>query len=202
MSNTISNAHTNLLLSREFNTNTSTVHNHVRKGGEFFAQFIAQLSTVDQLKTVCENQKGIMRYTQALNFALNGDPVHFNKVTAYLISTVVLTKSKSISFKDAHFLCGANSDNANLINGVSKSKLNKFIGIVGAYGTITSQVSRTIGTGGFFTALGISSPNGAHAVTFTDNAKSNALILAYAHQLERMTESTFLTIKEKQSKNK
>ena len=195
MNNT--NAHITLLNNTDFASDTSFIRKQVSKGGQFFSELITQLSTIEQLQNITKNQKGVKRYTQAINFALNGDVTSFDAVTAYTVSCIALTKSKSISFQDVHFLCGVGSDNASHIKGISRAKVSRFIGSAGTTGTVTSKVSRTVGKNGFFTALNITEKSDKHSFTLTDTAKNNALILAYAYQLERMTDSTFLTLSTK-----
>ena len=194
------NQHVNLLLNTGFGSDTSFIQKQVLKGGDFFAELITQICTFEQLKAITSNQKGVKRFVQSLNFALNGDINTFDAVTAYMVSCVALTKDNTIKYQDAHFLCGVGNENAKLSKGVSKAKVSRFIGNAGTAGTITSKVSRTSGKNGFFTHLNITSKSDKHSFTLSDNAKSNALILAYAYQLERMTESTFLTIKDKVAK--
>lgn len=196
----MNNAHTALLLNSTFGTDTSFIQKQVIKGAKFFADFIAQLSTIEQLKAVTENQKGVKRYTQCVNFALTGDSKAFDAVSAYMISGIVLTKDKTITYQNAHFMCGVGSDNASNIRGISRAKLARFLGDAGTAGTVSSKVSRTTGKNGFFTALGITTKSDKHSFTLTDNAKNHALVLAYAHQLERMTESTFLSLTAKKNK--
>jgi hypothetical protein len=194
------NAHLNILLSGSFGSDTGFIKAQIEKGGNFFAELLQQICTVEQLKGITSNQKGVKRFVQSLNFALNGDIKSFDAVTAYMVSCVALTKESTITFQNAHFLCGVHNENANLIKGVSKAKVSRFIGNAGTKGTISSKVSRTSGKNGFFTHLNITNKSDANSFTLTSDAKSNPLILAYAYQLERMTESTFLTVKDKVTK--
>ena len=178
-------------------SDNSFIAKQVKLGGAHFAELAPMLSTTEQLNAM--NQKGVKRFVQAVNFALSGDLKQFDAVTAYMVSAIILTKDNNISFQNAHFLCGLNSDNATAIRGVSRAKVSRFLQNAGTAGTITSKVSRTAGKGGFFTALGITSKSDKHSFTLSDNAKNNALLLAYASQLEKMTDGSFkLLQKEKQ----
>lgn len=177
------------IASNAFASDNSFIQKQVLKGGAHFAQLAPMLSTTEQLNAM--NQKGVKRFVQAVNFALSGNIKDFDAVTAYMVSAVILTKDNTVSFQNAHFLCGLNTEHAHAIKGTSRARLNKFLGNAGTAGTITSKVSRTTGKGGFFTALNITSKSDKHSFTLSDNAKTNALLLAYGKQLENMTEGAF-----------
>lgn len=170
-------------------SDTGFISKQVLKGGAHFEAFAPMLSTTEQLNAM--NQKGVKRFVQAVNFALSGNVKDFDAVTAYMVSAVILTKENTVSFQNAHFLCGLNTEHAHAIKGASRARLNKFLGNAGTAGTITSKVSRTTGKGGFFTALNITNKSDKHSFTLTDSAKNNALLLAYAKQLENMTDGAF-----------
>ena len=182
-----------------YSTDSSFIAKQIVKNDSFFKQFVPMVATTEQLNHM--KQKGVKRFVQAVNFALNGNVSDFDVVTAYMVSAVILTKANNVSFKDAHFLCGLNKDDSQNIRGVSRSKLNKFLGNAGTAGTITSKVSRTTGKGGFFTALNITNKSDKHSFTLTDSAKTNALLLAYAKQLENMTDGQFALIQSKLDKS-
>jgi hypothetical protein len=172
-----------------YSSDNSFIAKQVAKGGEHFAQLLPLLATSEQLQAM--NQKGVKRFVQAVNFALSGNVKDFDAVTAYMISAIVLTKDNAISFQNAHFLCGLNTDNAQNVKGISRAKFSRFLGNAGTAKTITSKVSRTTGKGGFFTALNITAKSNAHGFELTESAKNNALILSYAKQLENMTDGAF-----------
>ena len=177
------------IASGAYASDNSFIQKQVIKGGAHFEAFAPMLSTTEQLQAM--NQKGVKRFVQAVNFALSGNVKDFDAVTAYMVSAVILTKENTVSFQNAHFLCGLNTEHAQAIKGASRARLNKFLGNAGTAGTITSKVSRTTGKGGFFTALNITSKSDKHSFTLTDSAKNNALLLAYAKQLENMTDGAF-----------
>lgn len=176
-------------------SDTAYINKAVLKNASHFADLLPLLVTSEQLNAC--NQKAVKRLVQSINFALNGNVSDFDAVTAYMVSAVILTKQPSITFQNAHFLCGLNTEHAQAVQGASRARLNKFIGNAGTAGTITSKVSRTTGKGGFFTALNITNKSDKHGFTLSDNAKQNALLLSYAVQLEKMTDSTFLTLTNK-----
>lgn len=182
----------------KYASDSAFINKQVVKGGQHFKQLAPLLCNSEQLNNM--NQKGVKRFVQSVNFALSGDIKEYDAVTAYLVSAVVLTKDNTISYKNAHFLCGLNTDNAENIRGLSRAKFNKFLSNAGTAGTITSKVSRTTGKGGFFTALNITNKSDKHSFTLTDSAKNNPLLLAYASQLEKMTDGAFNLLQA--SKNK
>lgn len=177
------------LLNLKYASDNGFIAKQVIKGGEFFASFAPLTANESQLNSM--NQKGVKRWAQAINFALNGDLNNYDAVTAYMVSAIVLTKDNTVSFQNAHFLCGLNTEHASNIRGLSRSKFAKFLGNAGTAGTITSKVSRTTGKGGFFTALNITTKSDKHSFTLSESAKTNALIIAYANQLEKMTDGSF-----------
>lgn len=138
------------------------------------------------------NQKAIMRTAQALNFIASGDSAAFDNVTAMLISTILLSTQKTITFSDVHYLIGGNgNENSSHVRGVSRAKLSRFIGLCSNMGTVTSKASRTVGKNGLFSALGISVKSDAHSFTISETAKSNPFVIAYAARLQSMTEGQF-----------
>lgn len=177
-----------------YSSDNSFIAKQVKLNEAYFKEFAPLLCNAEQLAKM--NQKGVKRFVQAVNFAINGNVKCFDAVTAYMISAIVLTKDLNISFQNAHFLCGLNTEHAQAIKGVSRAKLHKFLSNAGTAGTITSKVSRTAGKGGFFTALNITNKADKYSFTLTENAKTNPLILAYAKQLENMSEGQFKLLTE------
>lgn len=182
----------------KYASDNSFIAKQLSKGGEYFASFAPIVCDENQLDAM--NQKGVKRFTQALNFAISGNVKDFDEVTAFLVSAVMLSKEETITFSRVHFLCGVGVDGAAHIKGVSRARLARFIGNAGTVGTITSKVSRTTGKGGFFTALGITAKADRNSFTLTADAKSNPLLLAYAKQLEKMTDGALALIREEKSK--
>lgn len=137
------------------------------------------------------NQKACMRLAQSSAFAVSGDMKALDKGTATLVAMIALSAQSRIVFDDARYLMGELVDGAQHVAGVSRQRLHRFIGIVGRSGTIRSKLSRTVSKRGFFSALGITTKSDAHECTLTPNAKSHPLILAYAAQLQRVTDDQF-----------
>jgi hypothetical protein len=180
----------------KYGTDFDRVQKHLTMGGAHLVQFLDLICDLDQIKTM--KQKPTMRFLECIRYALNGDVETFDSVSAYMISTVLLTKQDKVTYQDAHFMMGVNTDGANHIRGVSRAKLSKFLGNGGSVGTISSKVSRTVAPSGFFTALGISIKGDKHSYTLTDSAKSHPFILAYCAQLEKMGDGTLALLKSKE----
>ena len=133
------------------------------------------------------NQKALMRLSQALNFVVSGDVAAFDTASAFVIAALALSKQERISFSDMHYLIGASgNENTAHIKGVSRSKMQKILSSISSMGTITSQVSRTVGSGGYLTALGVVTKSDKHGFTIAN--RSHPMIVAYAAQLEKMTD--------------
>lgn len=189
MKNALLNTLNNSIATGAYASDTGFIAKQIIKGDKHFAEFAPLVCNDTQLKAM--NQKAVKRFVQSVNFALSGNVKDFDAVTAYMVSAIVLTKDNKVSFQNAHFLCGLNTEHAQAIKGASRAKLNKFLGNAGTAGTITSKVSRSVGKGGFMTALNITSKSDKHSFTLTDSAKHNPLLLAYAKQLENMTDGAF-----------
>lgn len=151
--------------------------------------FLNAIATAEQVSKM--NQKGALRLVESCAFAVSGDAKSFDKGTAMLTAAIALTQQPRLVFDDLKFLMGMGVDGASHIAGVSRAKMHKFIGRVGAAGTIRSKLSRTVANRGIFGALGITSKGDAHSCELTDTAKRHPLVIAYAAQLEKMTDGTF-----------
>lgn len=133
------------------------------------------------------NQKSIMRLAQALDFIVSGNVRSFDKATAYLVAALALSKQATVSYHDMHYLIGApGSDSTAHIKGVSRAKMHKVLSSITSMGTITSQVSRTVGANGFLTVFGIVTKSDKHGVTIAN--REHPILVAYAAQLQRMTD--------------
>lgn len=185
----------NVIVNRDLGSDKSFVAK--RMNDHVIALLNATVSP-EMVNTEKMNQKGVKRIVQLTNFAVSGNVDDFDPVTAFMVAAVMLTKQETITYRDAHFLCGLGVDEAQHVKGVSRAKLSRFLGNAGTAGTITSKVSRTTGKRGFFTALGVTTKGDAHSFTLSPDAKQNKLLLAYAQQLEKMTDSALALIASKQ----
>lgn len=184
-----------IIMNRDHATDTAFINKRLT---EHVIALIDATVAPESVAPEAMNQKGVKRLVQLASFAVSGNYRDFDEVTAYMVSAVLLTKQNTVTFKDAQFLCGLGQDDAQHIRGVSRAKLARFFKRETTAGTITSKVSRTAGKRGFFTALGITSKSDAHSFTLTDQAKQNALLIAYAYQLEKMSDQALALIQNKQ----
>ena len=142
------------------------------------------------------NQKAVMRLAQASNFIATGDVSAFDKGTALIVAALALTPKTEISLSDLHFIMGAKGDDSTvMLTGVSRSKLARVITLIDSVGTVTSQCSRTVGTGGFLTALGVVKSAGKTAFSVVNRA--HPFVQAYALRLNNMTDGALALIAEK-----
>jgi hypothetical protein len=153
------------------------------------AKTLAAIATVGQVSTL--NQKGAMRLVQACDFIASGDMKSLDAGTATILAMVALSESPTIQFEDARFTMGERTANAQFIPGVSRAKVQRFIGSTGTRGTIRSKLSRTVSGRGFLSALGVTVKGDDHSFTITDKARSHPFVLAYVAQLARVTDDAF-----------
>lgn len=141
------------------------------------------------------NQKAIKRLAQSVAFVAGDLVAGFDKATALIVASIALSKDKVINFRDMRFAMGGVGDeNTVHIKGVSRSRLTKFIGTITNEGTRVSQCSRTVGTGGFFAALGIVKSVDKHSFEIIN--RNHPLLVAYAMRLENMGDGTFALLTE------
>lgn len=183
-----------------FKSDKEAVLKQLKVGGAHLEAFVNQTLSEEQAKKLFSNQKGAKRYLQAVNFSLSGNIDFFEKNYAYIFATIALSKDKNISYEQTQFLMGLNKEGAQNISGVSRAKLDKFIGLNSTAGTIRSKVTHSVGKNGFLTHMGAVDKEGAHNFVISEKAKTNPLILAYAHQLQKMTDGQFAIIKAKAEK--
>ncbi len=146
------------------------------------------------------NQKARKRFVQAVSFAVKGNNADFDAVTALVISALILAKGETVHFSQLHALAGLHREGVenDSIKGVSKSRLNRFLGLGGTAGTITSKVSRSVGKGGLLTALGLVTKSDKHTVTIDRKAvDASPFVLAYAVRLSGMTDGQLALINSK-----
>ena len=181
--------------SRDLGTDGAKVRNIFARAGEGLKLFLGMVCDTGHVSAM--KQKGVMRFVEGSSFAISGNPKDYDEGTAYSVSLVMLTTQDTVKFSDAHALMGCTIDGAQHIRGVSRAKLSRFLGHVGSAGTVTSKVSRTVGKSGFFTGLGITCKSDNHSFTLCPGARENKWLLAYAAQLEKMTDSQLAMIRDK-----
>ena len=141
------------------------------------------------------NQKAIKRLAQAIAFCAGDLVAGFDKATALIVASIALSKQNIINFSTMRFAMGGTGDeNTVHIKGVSRARLSKFVGTISNEGTRVSQCSRTVGTGGFFAALGIVKSIDKHSFEIVN--RNHPLLVAYAMRLENMGDGTFALLTE------
>lgn len=141
------------------------------------------------------NQKAIMRLAQAVAFVAGDLVAGFDRATALITASIMLSKQSIINFQTMRFAMGGTGDeNTTHIKGVSRARLAKFLQTISNEGTRVSQCSRTVGTGGFFSALGIVKSVDKHSFEIIN--KNHPLLVAYAMRLENMGDGTFALLTE------
>lgn len=132
--------------------------------------------------------KGVMRLAQAVGFVA-GNMQRFEPSTAFVVACIALAKQKTVNYQDVRFLMGGTgSDDTAAIKGVSRARLQRFIGSV-SEGTRATRVSSALGANGFLSALGVAAKSGKHSFDIIN--ASHPFIVAYAMRLENMGDQTF-----------
>lgn len=141
------------------------------------------------------NQKAIMRLAQAVAFVAGDLVAGFDRATALITASIMLSKQSIINFQTMRFAMGGTGDeNTTHIKGVSRARLAKFLKTIPNDGTRMTQCSRTVGTGGFLSALGIVKSVDKHSFEIIN--KNHPLLVAYAMRLENMGDGTFALLTE------
>lgn len=141
------------------------------------------------------NQKAIMRLAQAVAFVAGDLVAGFDRATALITASIMLSKQSIINFQTMRFAMGGTGDeNTTHIKGVSRARLAKFLKTISNDGTRMTQCSRTVGTGGFLSALGIVKSVDKHSFEIIN--KNHPLLVAYAMRLENMGDGTFALLTE------
>lgn len=184
---------TRAILSMDLGSDCARVARTIANGGQILVDTIGALLSVESLSGM--NQKAIMRAVQAVSFAVSGAVEDLNKTTAHIVAMLMMTADERIAFESARFLCGQTGMIApTSVNGVSRAKLQRFIGRAGTAKTIESQVSRSVGKRGFLTGLGVTAKSDAHGFTLSPNARQSAFVLGYAHQLQALTDGALALV--------
>lgn len=150
---------------------------------EFFATALDH-NVIAQIKPVA----AVYRLAQGLDF-IAGNRASFEKSTAVLVVVIASAKKSIISFTDARFIMGGTgNDDSQMIAGMSRSRVNKCIGLVGN-GTVQTRVSSGLGVAGFLTELGITRKVGKHDFEIIN--KNHPFIVAYASHIGKISDGEF-----------
>lgn len=192
--------------SNEFKGNSDDVLSFLQWSPLHAQAFDAAVSVEEASRPVFR-VKPALRLAQATAFVADGivekgkrgsAKKSFNEVTAIAIAIVAQAPiGQRIAFADAHRYCGMTVDAGKgdgLINGVSKARLNKFLGLITNPGTVKSMVSRTVGENGFLKCLGIvDNPDGN---SFRIVNREHPFIKLYCDRIARLTDGQISVIEQ------
>ena len=125
----------------------------------------------------------------------------FDRASAFCAAVICDSSAPRIAYADLHYVCGGSINSPVSIPGVSRAKLRAVIkGYTTNMGTISTQVSRTVGAGGLFTAMGIVSKKDSHGFSVNPNGREHPFLKAYAITLNSLSERTLIELMEKGDK--
>lgn len=168
------------------NSDVKFILKHAHEGACEFVKGAIDPAIVQKMTNI----KAVKRLAQAVAFCAGDSVGGYDKATALIIASIALSKQKTIDFKTMRFTMGGIGDeNTAHIKGVSRARLSRFLGTISNEGTRVSQCSRTVGTGGFLSALGAVITAGKTA--FSIENPEIPLLTCYAMRLESMGDATF-----------
>ncbi len=143
------------------------------------------------------NQKARLHTARAARWIASGglDLKCFDRASAFCAAVIASTSQKRVAFCDVHYVCGATGEGTSPINGVSRAKLRTVItGYTTNAGTISTQVSRSVGEKGIFTGMGIVEKvkGDKHGFTVTPEGRNHGFLIAYAMTLNSLSDSTLI----------
>lgn len=161
----------------------------IARGGQSLIDFLGHFVTPEQVARM--GQKARMHTVFMGNFITSGstDTTGFSKAHAFIGACIALAPEQTrVAFVDAHYLCGVSAAGyaAAPIPGVSRARLQRFIGRAGAAGTITTRTSSTVGVNGLFDCLGVTTKGDKHGFNVVN--RGIPFLVAYAAALEAMTD--------------
>lgn len=188
MQNAIAHNATSLALTADMGSDQTRADKIVAKYGQALVDTVGALVSAEAVRPMGQKARLHALHIASLIVSQGLENKGFSKAHAIIASIIALAPVGSrVSFKDAHWTMGASGDQfSHPIPGVSRQRLMRFIGRAGALGTISTRTSSTVGKNGLFTALGMVEKSDAHG--FTVVSKASPLLVAYAMELERMTD--------------
>lgn len=125
----------------------------------------------------------------------------FDRASAFCAAVICSTSATRVAYADLHHVCGGKGEGTAPIAGVSRAKLRAVIsGYSSNMGTISTQVSRTVGEGGMFAGMGIVTKPDARGFAVTPKGREHPFILAYAMTLNGLSERTLIELMEGEDK--
>lgn len=167
----------------------------IARGGQSLIDFLGAFVTPEQVARM--GQKARMHTVFMGNLITSGstDLAGYSKAHAFIGAAIALAPENTrVAFCDAHYLCGVSAAGyaAAPIPGVSRARLQRFIGRAGAAGTITTRTSSTVGVNGVFDCLGVTTKGDKHGFTVIN--RGVPFLVAYAAALEQMTDGALSLI--------
>lgn len=176
-------------LTEGMGTDIARVEKLIGRYGQTLVDTLGALVTPDQARAM--NQKGRLHtvHIGGLIVSQGMETQGYSRAHAIIASIIALApEGARVSFRDAHVTMGAQGDQfTQPIPGVSRARMMRYFQSAGAMGTISTRTSSTVGKSGLFAALGCVTKSDAHG--FTIVSKAAPLLVAYALELERMTDS-------------
>jgi hypothetical protein len=178
-----------IALTEGMGSDIARVEKLISRYGQPLVDTLGALVSPDQARAM--NQKGRLHtvHIGGLIVSQGMEDQGYSRAHAILASIIALAPvGARISFKDAHVTMGAQGDQfTQPIPGVSRARMMRYFQSAGALGTISTRTSSTVGKSGLFTVLGCVEKSDAHG--FTIVSKASPLLIAYAMELERLTDS-------------
>lgn len=142
--------------------------------------------------------KRVLRMVAMIDEALNSKgeitDTYLEKNAAIASAIMLTATTSSIEQTQARFVAGISKecDSDRTIKGVSKAKINRFVGLGGRAGTVSAQISTMFKDKGIFSLLGVLQVVGKGKVEI-DLAKRDAcaFLQAYGVALDKVRDSDF-----------
>jgi len=186
--NVVMNA-TSTALTEGMGTDIARVVKLVDRYGQALVDTLGALVTPDQARAMSQKARLHTVHMGGMIVSQGLETQGYSRAHAIIASIIALApEGVRVAFRDAHVTMGAQGDQfTQPIPGVSRARMMRFFQSAGAMGTISTRTSSTVGKSGLFTALGCVTKSDAHG--FTIVSKASPLLIAYALELERMTDS-------------
>lgn len=171
-------------------SDASTLLGYLDRGGASLCAVLGAFCSAEQIASL--PQKGIMHLAKIATFINSQglDTRGFSKEYAAIAAACALTPlNVRIAYADLHHALGVKGNQFTTpIPGVSRAKLARFFK-TGSAGTVTTRTSSSTGKNGLFGALGVTEKVDANGFVVT--SRGAPLLIAYAQQLDKMTDGAF-----------
>jgi hypothetical protein len=178
----ILNSTVSALLAIDLKTDRETINKQLVIGGQSTAEFLGHFVNPEHVRGF--NQKRVLTVVKLANFVTSGATAGYMRESAILAAIIALLPVGSrVDFESTRFAMGGKgSEHVTPLPGVSRARMVRFFGL-GNMGTISTRLSQIAV---MWENLGVLSRD-AHGFTVVN--RSVPLLVAYAHALEKMTDS-------------